>query len=249
MHVEGMATNWTKWAEEDPLWAILTDPEKKGGRWDVQEFFESGKTTVGNDMAWVKKQNITMGFQKALDFGCGVGRLTQALASHFEEAHGVDVSPAMIKLAEEFANQRNSKVRFYCNQQTGLGIFEDNSYDFVYSHITLQHIPTRHQRSYLRDFLRVLKPDGVALFQVMRTHGWRRLVPDVLVEVYRTMKHGGNAFIPMYGISPEVIASIVREAGCKLVEHHSFAALGCENRFLGDVYCVTKGPEHRDATS
>ena len=33
---------WDEQARTDPMWAILTDPEKRGRRWDPEEFFSSG---------------------------------------------------------------------------------------------------------------------------------------------------------------------------------------------------------------
>ncbi len=52
-----------------------------------------------------------MTFGKALDFGCGVGRLTQALADYFNEVAGVDVSPTMVNKALEY-NKKPTKFHF-----------------------------------------------------------------------------------------------------------------------------------------
>jgi hypothetical protein len=37
---------WEEWAQADPLWAILSDPECKGGKWNRAEFFESGAIDI-----------------------------------------------------------------------------------------------------------------------------------------------------------------------------------------------------------
>ncbi|WP_373288585.1 class I SAM-dependent methyltransferase [Brucella endophytica] len=40
--------------------------------------------------------------ERCLDFGCGVGRVTQALATKFHKAIGIDISPTMIAKAENY---------------------------------------------------------------------------------------------------------------------------------------------------
>jgi len=101
----------------------------------------------------------------ALDFGCGVGRLTQALAPHFDRVVGVDVSPAMHDLATRL-NQSPQKVSYVCNHTKDLRTFGDGSFDFIVSSIVLQHIRPEMTCSYLREFLRLLTPAGIAVFQL-----------------------------------------------------------------------------------
>jgi len=100
----------------------------------------------------------------ALDFGCGIGRLTQALAGHFEQVYGVDIAPRMIELAREH-NRQGSRCEYRWNPENHLRSFGDGSMDMIYSWITLQHMRPRHARAYIREFLRVLAPGGLLLFQ------------------------------------------------------------------------------------
>ena len=44
MSIEYLSKNWEELAREDPLWAVLTDPAKKGGQWDPEEFMKREKT-------------------------------------------------------------------------------------------------------------------------------------------------------------------------------------------------------------
>src|ERR1700756_4853660 len=94
--------NWEGLAQADPLWAICTDPEARNRQWDEEKFFATGKKELeivldyAANLGFVVPQNAP-----ALDFGCGVGRLTRAMAAHFSECWGVDISPTMIRLAQE----------------------------------------------------------------------------------------------------------------------------------------------------
>src|SRR5580692_10335873 len=93
--------DWDSLAERDALWAILTDGSKAGGKWDVAEFMATGDAeieTVMDHLARIDCIPNTNG--AALDFGCGVGRLTQPLARRFCSCVGVDISQQMIQRAE-----------------------------------------------------------------------------------------------------------------------------------------------------
>src|SRR3954463_12883716 len=103
MNLDELRANWNELGATDPLWAILTVPEYKGNRWNAEEFFRSGQTAVGELLRRIGGQlELPVRHAQALDFGCGVGRLTQALAGHFDDVHGVDIAPSMIESARRY---------------------------------------------------------------------------------------------------------------------------------------------------
>jgi len=155
---------WDDQADADPMWAILTDPAKAGGRWNADEFFATGTREVGAFMQRTAAWGAPASRLSALDFGCGIGRLTQALAVHFEQVYGVDISPKMIELANTY-NRHGARCQYLCNPAGDLSRFADGSIDMIYSWITLQHVRPRYARRYIREFLRVLAPGGLLLFQ------------------------------------------------------------------------------------
>ena len=160
------ARDWEELAEVDPLWAILASPEGRGGKWDVEKFFASGEAEIGEVLQVAERLGYPKGHDRALDFGCGVGRLTRALAGSFREAVGLDISAEMVRLARELNEGRN--CRFEVNVREDLGALESASFDFVYTALVLQHMPsTELIRSYLAEFLRVLRPGGLAVFQTL----------------------------------------------------------------------------------
>jgi SAM-dependent methyltransferase len=104
--------------------------------------------------------------RRALEIGCGPGRLMVPMSRHFGEIHGVDVSDEMIRLAEK--NLR-SIPHAHPHHTTGsdLAPFADDSFDFVYSYAVFQHIPSADVVfNYLREARRVLKPDGILRAQI-----------------------------------------------------------------------------------
>lgn len=158
--------NWEGLAQRDPLAAICTDPRKRGGRWMHDEFFETGRQEVRTVFKYLQSLRISVDkTSPALDFGCGVGRLTTALSEYFDDCVGVDISPTMIQRANDF-HKDNRRCRFLLNDRDDLRNFTDASFGFIYSSIVLQHMKNSLARNYLCELVRLLKPGGVLVFQI-----------------------------------------------------------------------------------
>lgn len=157
---------WEDWAHVDPLWAILTEPDARGGHWDEAAFFESGRVLVESVLDDARRLGRPAARRVAVDFGCGVGRLTRALAPHFETTYGLDIAPTMIKEAVRLDAGVHGCV-FLVHEDDDLGRFDDAGVDLVCCLLVLQHLPSRPAiEAYLREFVRVLAPGGVAVFQL-----------------------------------------------------------------------------------
>jgi len=163
--VRSMKEYWEAHARNDPLWAVLSDPAKDGRRWDSLSFFETGRREISVLFYQLDALGIGCGSASALDFGCGVGRLSQALARRFDRVVGVDISPAMIRLAERF-NAAPDRVRYAVNEYEHLKAFPEGDFDFIYSNIVLQHIRPEITLKYLEEFVRLLAPGGLLVFQL-----------------------------------------------------------------------------------
>src|SRR6516162_1412737 len=118
-----------------------------------------------------------LGVQKGwrvADIGCGNGVLATEAALMGAEADAIDISPAMLALAEVYARDRRAPVR---TQSAGLLSFayQPNSYDLIVSEFTLHHLPDFWKavamarifaalkpgaNFYLRDIVFVSMPDG-----------------------------------------------------------------------------------------
>lgn len=155
---------WEGLAEQDALGAILTDPSKTGRRWDIADFMQTGEAeveTVFRYLAEIGHSPDPGG--SALDFGCGVGRLTQAMARRFTSCIGVDISTEMIRNAQRLNQYAHCSYQIVNGTQLP---FADETFSFLYSNIVLQHVPKKFAVDYLREFERVLKPRGILVFGV-----------------------------------------------------------------------------------
>jgi SAM-dependent methyltransferase len=157
---------WEAQARADPLWAVLSETEKRERAWSVNEFLQTGEDQVARALdRFLEAGGRLPDHELALDFGCGVGRLTQALGRRFQRVIGVDVSETMVAVAKRLAAP-GTDVQYVINQQPDLSFVDDGAVSLVFSMITLQHMPTPVALGYLREFLRVVKPGGGLIFQV-----------------------------------------------------------------------------------
>lgn len=192
--VERVRGDWERYGEEDPFYGVLTAPDKRGGAWDVEEFFTTGQQFVDGLLPVLDQHLPGLAKDAALDFGCGVGRLTQPLGDRFVSVVGVDVSAAMLDHAR--AHNHRANVAFVHNPASDLSQFPDASFDFVLSYIVLQHLPRDLIRGYLAEFARVLRPGGGAFFSLpakpalTRRGLVYRLVPQELLTTLLRRRRG-----------------------------------------------------------
>jgi SAM-dependent methyltransferase len=165
MRLKELEQHWQAFGEQDPLWAILSAPGKRGGAWDLDEFFATGRSEVETIIDALSERGIAIGHRRALDFGCGVGRLTNALADHFELCDGVDLARSMIDRADAL-NRNCRRVSFHHNEAPNLRLFGNETFDFVLSLLVLQHMAPELMRGYIREFLRVLRRGGITYFNI-----------------------------------------------------------------------------------
>ncbi len=227
--------NWEYLAKKDPLWAILSDPKKKDGRWDLDEFLASGQAEIDSQLRFLERRGaLPIDFASVVDFGCGVGRLSRALAGRFERATGVDAAPTMIERARAL-NADRANLELVLNQEPHLGRFADGSVSFVYSALVLQHITYPESLAYVREFFRILKPGGVAMFQTPtrdRTPRLLRLVRDaVRAIVRRAGLPFDQLYVDMNTIPAEEIERAAAQHGCEIVarfdlDRHTVDAAG-----------------------
>jgi len=165
LNLSRLQKNFETLASEDPLWTVLSDNSKKGGKWDPEEFFQSGEDAVRGLQEELARRNIKMGGKRALDFGCGVGRLTFPLSRRFDVAIGIDISESMI--AEANKNKHRGKTsKFILNTENSISFLESNTLDFAYSDIVFQHIRPRYSKTYFKEIARALRPGGAFVFQL-----------------------------------------------------------------------------------
>lgn len=219
---------WDELGEMDPLWAILSKHEKRFGKWDLEDFFRTGQDEIKGAMKVAEELGHPAEYKRALDFGCGVGRLSRALAEYFEEVRGVDISETMLEKAREL-NSKIENCSFTLSADERLGEFPDNSIDLIYTRLVLQHVPGRALiRSYIREFVRMLKTDGLLIFQlpchipIQYRFQPRRKLYSILraIGVNKKFLYERLGLIPirMYFLPEDEVIALVTNAGARVLK-------------------------------
>jgi len=163
--LEKMRQDWDARARENARYFVATARND----WSDEEFFRSGEKAISEDIL-TDMTNICQGkdpqAMRVLEIGCGAGRLTRALSNVFGEVHAVDVSGEMVALARQALADRPG-VHIYQNNGCDLSVIPPIEFDFAYSAIVFQHIPSRQViETYVREVHRLLRPGALFKFQV-----------------------------------------------------------------------------------
>lgn len=153
---------WDERARENALYYVDNNLDYEQP--DGDAFWARGEQVLDKMLATV---NLGIGpGDEVLDVGCGVGRLTRALARRSKFVYGLDVSSEMLVLAKSH-NAELSNVEWVHGDGRGLGTLADQSVDGCFSHVVFQHVADPEiTLGYIREMGRVLRPGGWALFQV-----------------------------------------------------------------------------------
>jgi SAM-dependent methyltransferase len=163
---------WEHLGATDPMWAVLTVPAKRGGRWGAEEFFSTGLVDARLITDLLARNELELG-KSIVDFGCGLGRLTKAFAELGHRVLGIDIAESMIDGARSY-HHGDDRVAF-TSYSGGLLPLADNSVDGVVSLRVLQHIPPGAKLLALAELVRVTREGGVVVVQLVDAKPRRRL--------------------------------------------------------------------------
>lgn len=162
--------DWERWGATEPYYGVLTGERFRLASINDNraEFFETGTSFVQSILSRLETTFGQISRTRALDFGCGVGRLTQALSLEFDQVVGLDISRSMLANAVVKPNIRYGLSDDELSEACGM-------FSLVISYIVLQHIdPSRGLRLISRLLSRV-EAGGGALIHVS-VHPKRNIV-------------------------------------------------------------------------
>jgi len=244
--IRQLKKNWEEFAKKDPLWSILPIPEKKNNRWKIEELFETGHNEICSVMEYIEHLNLKINYHRALDFGCGVGRLTQALCEYFDDCVGIDISFPMLQLAEEHNRYKNC-CKYILNCSSDLKIFSDETFDFIYSNIVFQHLPPELTLGYIKEFIKILKNNGIIIFQITTgiiglcnriRRSLNYIFPKSMRQLYKKLRYKTWAIKEMHFIKEEVVNNFITSNGGKIID--VIDDNSSLPRYKGKRYCITK---------
>lgn len=143
----GSDRDWERWGTSSPYFGVLTD--KRFQRMDADaesEFFDSGERHISGVFAAIERREGGR-FQpgKAVDVGCGVGRLALPLAKRSMSVTAVDISPSMLAEAARNRDERGLPNLEFALADDSLSRVAPGA-DLIHSYLVLQHIKPRRGR-------------------------------------------------------------------------------------------------------
>jgi 2-polyprenyl-3-methyl-5-hydroxy-6-metoxy-1,4-benzoquinol methylase len=162
--------NWEHFGQHDPYWAVVTlDKFKKSNlnQDSLDEFFASGENWISDTFSTIRNTlDASFAPRTGLDFGCGVGRLLIPLARRLEHVVGVDVSPAMLREAQQnFISYGLTNYKLILGDATLSRV--TTQFDIVTSFIVFQHIPFDSGIKIFRRLVELVNPDGFGVLHIL----------------------------------------------------------------------------------
>ena len=163
----GTDRDWEIWGRQNPYYGVVSHKEFKAENIEQNRalFFAGGRQKIESFLRHYEATFGQIPHGSALDFGCGVGRLTIPLASAFDKVWGLDVSPSMLAEAARNATLENALNTTFALADSNLSN-APTQLDFVISYIVLQHIPPKRGLVLIEKLLAKVKPGGGCLIHV-----------------------------------------------------------------------------------
>ena len=226
---------WERWGRTSPYYGVLVDSayrdvERGDPAWT--RFMQTGNRHVEDLLARLGRLGVPDRFDRALDFGCGVGRLLPPLAARFDEVVGVDISSSM--RAEAAANLDRLEIRNADVVPSGDSLSEvTGTFDLVHSFNVLQHIAPGRGLALTRRLLELTRPGGAAVLHYCEDasalrHRVKRVVgrSSMLVRLGKRVR-GSDPDTPIMQMYPyrfDDVATILRSRGVEevLLDWHRY---------------------------
>lgn len=229
---------WTRLGREEPHWSVISAERFKQNQLSAHEaeFYASGAGDVDTFFAFMTRNGVDPGpFERVLELGCGLGRVTRFLAERFPQVLACDISPTHLQQAQDYlAGQGLANTRFVRIQ--GIADLQGPAdLDAVFSVIVLQHNPPPAIAAILAALLQRLRIGGVAYFQVP-THA-----ADYRFKLDDYLAHGLAArHIEMHCVPQRLVFRIAAEAGCEVLEVREDDWVGRRQVELSNTFLLRK---------
>ncbi len=203
--------HWNRLGEERPHWSVATQAEFLPDHIAShrEAFAATGMKDVAQLLATLARHGLHPGdLPRAVDFGCGVGRMTGPMTKLFAAVTGCDISPSHLMLARAACGRL---ARFSLVNAVDFGMAAP--FDLWFSTRTLQHNPPPVIALILRRAFALLAPGGVAVFQL----------PTARVEYVYRMEAALAApdsaeDLPIHVLPQSAVFALAHEAGCVALE-------------------------------
>lgn len=243
--MENTDAHWQQWGRYDPYRAVLFEEKYAAARLaqNLPEFWKTGEEYIHSLTRKLTALYPGLPLGTAIDFGCGVARLSIPLARRFQKVIGVDISPAMLE-----ESQKNCSRFGIANAEFVLSDDElsrvPSGVHFAHSYLVLQHIPLKRGLVIARNLVKRLAPAGACALHIAidRDASLRKRFIYFVKHVFPGLRYGLNLLQgkhirePLMQINPypiRAVYDVLESAGLEDIwllpfkgEHYSVICLG-----------------------
>ncbi len=220
---------WNERAAEDPFHYV--DNRETLGAPNEESFWAAGVQVINQlfDDLGVSLR----GDEAVIEIGCGIGRLTRAIAPLAASVHALDVSEVMLTRARDY-NPQLENVQWIHGDGSSLAPLPDESFDACISFVVFQHLPDpKLTYGYVREVGRVLRVGGWAAIQVSndpKIHERPKGLARVRELLRATLKIGPRTHHEAWrgsAVDLEELKSAAREGGMEVERIKNPGSLFC----------------------
>ena len=231
--VSGISEAWTSLGAARPYHSVLTSKEFLPENIDseaIETFWKSGSKEAAKVMSVLRNHDFHDPASKiCVEYGCGLGRVTDTFANTFEKIYAYDVSSTHLDAARSRIQSDNIEF-VLCNKDT----FKNGlcKCDFFYSNIVMQHNPPPVIRKLISMGLDALKPDGIAIFQVPT------YAAGYSFNLHEYLGRQKRDDMEMHVIPQAEVFSLIKKANCELLEVREDGAVGRIGKWISNTFIV-----------
>lgn len=232
--IEGI---FTTNARERPHWTVLTAPKFEPDQFEAnrEQFFQSGRNTVRTFRAFAARAGIDLAaYRSCFELGCGVGRVTVALAEMFRTVIGADIAAPMLEEAKRSAAAfKVENISWLLTNK--FSVYDDiPEFDVFFSGIVLQHNPPPVMGFMLTRLLGRLRPGGVAYFQIPTYRQGYAFAAE------KYLSTPSKDAIEMHVYPQRDLLELVRRCGCRVLEIREDGNAGDSMRQISNTLFLEK---------
>ncbi|OYT72284.1 MAG: methyltransferase type 12 [Chloracidobacterium sp. CP2_5A] len=236
--------SWEHLGEHEPHWSVLSADEFKQANLDAhrERFYASGQHSAEQFLNLLRRNGCLpekLSDKRIIEYGCGVGRVTHALAQRFGEVRAYDISAPHLELARQFAASLGLDNIRFAQIKRPQDVTQLPQADAVYTTIVLQHNPPPVIRFILKALLDALAPSGVACFQLLTYQQGYAFSAEAYL---RASPEQGRRVVEMHVLPQRRVFEIIAQSGCRVLETLDDALADYRGGDLSNTFLVQKQP-------
>lgn len=232
-----VSDQWHHLGETEPHWSVLTNESyfQEHFHMNREAFYASGETEAKMFDATLARARVSrLNFDRCLEFGCGVGRVTGALAARFPHVVGVDISAAHLRVAQDYLTSHGISNVDCRHLESIEDVATLGCFDVLYSRIVLQHNPPPVMQRLLIDLLGQLNIGGLAFIQIPTYKAGYRF----FLEEYLKVENATD--MEMHFFPQSTLLELIAEQGCKVLEIREDDAIGVSLTTVSNTLLLQK---------